>query len=51
MLTGRRWQKEREKEGKYGSCVFVFMHENRTMKLVETVLRSGGGEQWRDEFS
>jgi hypothetical protein len=34
------------KEGEYGGCIFVFMYENRIVKLfyftVEIAVRSGG---------
>jgi hypothetical protein len=43
---GYQWEggrlTERVKEGEMWLC-FVFVHENRTMKLVEMVLRMGEG--------
>jgi hypothetical protein len=33
--------KERVKEGKYGGNYHVLMHENGTMRPVETILRRG----------
>jgi hypothetical protein len=48
-VGGGRENGEGEKEGIRSMC-FIYLYENRTMKLVELILRwgvRGEGERWR----